>query len=178
MPTVQWCDTYSGRERDFFIVELFLFNHSSRSTCLLNVNRRFNLNLQIVHVCWIFLTAFGCDTLQRLVEIFVFNIFNAKKLKKEKKRKKFAAKFYKKRFFKFAPKRWSSVLFPAKFGKSGSRLKVRPLIPKLSRSSIMITINLFLQNLAANFLLFSPFFGFLALKLLKMKILTSEIRLK
>ena len=43
-----------------------------------------------------------------MVEIFIFSIFGAKKLKKRKKVKNLA----KKRFFKFASKCWRSVLFP------------------------------------------------------------------
>ena len=45
-------------------------------------------------VCCIFWPVFGCCTPQTLVEIFIFSIFCAKKLKMQK-RKKFAAKFSK-----------------------------------------------------------------------------------
>ena len=46
-----------------------------------------------------------------LVEIFIFSIFGAKKLKKCKKSNKSGVKFSKKKFFKFAPKHWSKVFF-------------------------------------------------------------------
>ena len=42
-----------------------------------------------------------------MVESLIFSIFCARKQKSNK----FGAKFSKKVFFKFAPKRWSSVLF-------------------------------------------------------------------
>ena len=45
------------------------------------------------------------------VKIFIFSIFCAKKLLKMQKKWQI---WYKKRFFKFAPKRWSSVLFHKK----------------------------------------------------------------
>ena len=35
--------------------------------------------------CCIFRPVFGCGTLQMLVEILIFNVFNDKKLKKEKR---------------------------------------------------------------------------------------------
>ena len=59
--------------------------------------------------CCIFRPAFGCSALQMLVEIVIFSIFCAKNIKS----KKFAVNFCKKKvFFKFAPKRWSTVIFP------------------------------------------------------------------
>ena len=50
--------------------------------------------------------------LKRWSKYAFLNIFNGKKLKKGGKSKKFLAKLSKKMFFlfKFAPKRWSSVL--------------------------------------------------------------------
>ena len=71
----------------------------TRPTRIININR-----------CCIFWPAFVCCTLWMLVEIFVFNLFFAKKLKNAKMQKsmKFAAKFSKNMsFFKFAPKSWS-----------------------------------------------------------------------
>ena len=59
-----------------------------------------------VYECCIFRPAFWVCS--------IFNIFCAKKLKKFKKVKKFLQNFAKKCFFKFAPKRWSSV-FSTKF---------------------------------------------------------------
>ena len=56
--------------------------------------------------------AFGCCAPQTLVKICFFNIFNGKKLKKGEKAKNLLQNLAKYRVFKFAPKRWSSVLFP------------------------------------------------------------------
>ena len=59
--------------------------------------------------CCIFRPAFGCCALQTLVEIVIFSFFSAKKLKKAIN---FQQIFAKNMFFKFAPERWSTVLFP------------------------------------------------------------------
>ena len=59
--------------------------------------------------CCILRPAFGCCALQMLVEIVIFSIFNNKKLKKQEICSKFLQKT---RFFKFAPKRRSTVLLP------------------------------------------------------------------
>ena len=49
--------------------------------------------------CYIFWPAFGCCAPQKLVEIFIFSIYCAKKLKKWEKSRKFEAKFIKKHIF-------------------------------------------------------------------------------
>ena len=67
---------------------------------------------------------FGCCSLQTLVEICLLIVFQAQKLKS----KKFASKFNKNGFFKFAPKRWSKVFFPEK--NTFSVLKTCFQIPK------------------------------------------------
>ena len=61
--------------------------------------------------CCIFWPAFGCCAPKMLVEIFIFSVF-VLKAEKNAKRNKFAAKFSKTHFFKFAPKCWLNVLFP------------------------------------------------------------------
>ena len=58
-------------------------------------------------------TAFGCCTLQTLVEIVIFSVFNVKMLKKQEICSKILQKTC---FFKFEPKRWSTVLFLKKWG--------------------------------------------------------------
>ena len=62
--------------------------------------------------CCIFQPAFGFCAPQTLVEIVIFSIYCAKKLQKRKKVLNLMQKLAKKVFFKFASKRWSSVLFP------------------------------------------------------------------
>ena len=64
-------------------------------------------------VCCIFWPAFGCCAPKTLVKICIFNVFGGKKLKKkEKQARNLQQNLRKKSFFKFAPKCWSSVLFP------------------------------------------------------------------
>ena len=54
---------------------------------------------------------FGAAHHQMLVEIVIFSIFSAKKLKKAlKKSRNLQQIFAKDTFFKFTPKRWSTVL--------------------------------------------------------------------
>ena len=63
--------------------------------------------------CCIFQPAFGCRALQMLVEIVIFSVFTVKKLKKKQE---ICSKFLQKTcFLKFAPERWSTVLFPQKW---------------------------------------------------------------
>ena len=63
--------------------------------------------------CCIFRLAFGCCPLQTLVEIVIFSIFNGKK--QRKRARNLQKKFANNMFFKFAPKRWLTVLFPKKW---------------------------------------------------------------
>ena len=61
-------------------------------------------------LCCIFRPAFGCCALQALVKLVILSAFCAKKLKNPQK---FDAKSSKiKRFFEFAPKRWSTFYSP------------------------------------------------------------------
>ena len=59
-------------------------------------------------MCCIFPPVFGCCALQILVEIVIFSAFCAKKPKKQEIWRKVLQKT---RFLKFAPERWSTVLF-------------------------------------------------------------------
>ena len=49
-----------------------------------------------------------------LVEILIFNVFHAEKLKNRKNETNLQQNLAKTGFLKFAPKHWSSVLFPQK----------------------------------------------------------------
>ena len=62
---------------------------------------------------WVLYTliAFGCCAPQTLVKIFIFGIFCAKNMNKRKKVTNLVQNLAKKNF-KFAPKRWLSVLLP------------------------------------------------------------------
>ena len=63
----------------------------------------------LIRNCCIFWPAFGCCALQTLVEMAFFSIYCAKKLKKARNLQQNYAKHI---FLKFAPKCWSTVLFP------------------------------------------------------------------
>ena len=54
----------------------------------------------------------GAAHILTLVEIFIFHVFNGKKLKKGKKATNRQQSLSKNVFFWFVPKRWSKVLFP------------------------------------------------------------------
>ena len=78
--------------KDFFWVLQKLFHFSPCHSCVLALTIKSSCYLK----CCIFRPAFGCCTLQMLVETFIFLVFCAKKLKNSKS-KKFAAKFSKKK---------------------------------------------------------------------------------
>ena len=63
----------------------------------------------LLRLCCIFQPVFGCYALQTLVKKVIFTGFCAKNLKKQEICSKFLQTT---RFFKFAPKPWSTVLFP------------------------------------------------------------------
>ena len=72
-----------------------------------------SLNISSAHICCIFRPAFGVRSTQTLVEMVIFSLFAAKKLKKKQE---ICSKFLQKTvFFKFAPERWLTVLFPKMF---------------------------------------------------------------
>ena len=62
--------------------------------------------------CCIFQPAYGCCALQTLVEIVIFSVFCAKNLKKQEICSKILQKTC---LFEFAPKCWSTVLFPSEW---------------------------------------------------------------
>ena len=84
--------------------------------------------------CCIFLPEFGCCAPQTLVKIFIFYVFNGKKLKKGKK-EKFAAKFSKKIVFLSLHQKAGRGFYPRKNsffqvfrGKTGQRWSEHGLI--------------------------------------------------